>query len=276
MVRVNTPSSEVSRAANITVFADDMVEFLKSVHLDDPPTPVRILFDNDGISVWTTNQTRTLQVFADRWDMENYTIESPCVILVNPKELSDMLQTKSRGEVISIRADAHSAVEITNSGGGGFSIMPADEDECLTIPDRWVLPVKDGERIFPMFRNEKADWMIDIDIVMMRDILKDMTVAKAPYVELTLTEDGGKAESGHWTSKTTRSWTGVDFVWVKPHTADCTIRFTDNLKQILSTFHKDTTSVRISKHRDGAFVLIEANNGTKTVFVLATEAVKES
>lgn len=276
MARENTPNTAVSRKVDVSVPTSHLTTFLDAGTVDDPPTPVRILFDNDGASIWTTNQTRTLQVFIDRWNIDLASLAEPCVLLVNPKELSNLLKTKfDRDETVRITTDTHSMILIQGETKGA-EINPADEDECLTIPDRWVLPIEDGKRTFPMFRNEPADYIIEMSMIQLKNCLKDMKVAKAPYVELFLNEKNrgeGKCMAGHWTSKTTRSWSEIEYESViEP--SSWTIRFSQNLDTILRKFSTDTTEVRISKHREGAFVIIDSTDGEFTS-VLATEAVKE-
>ena len=275
MARENTPNTAVSRLVDITAATSHLTRFLDAGTVDDPPTPVRILFDNDGASIWTTNQTRTLQVFIDRWGVVA-SLAEPCVLLVNPKELSNLLKLKfPRAETVRITTDTHSMIRIQGETTGA-EINCADEDECLTIPDRWVLPIVDGVRTFPMFRNEPADYVIEMSMAQLKNCLKDMKVAKAPYVELFLNGKNrgeGRCMAGHWTSKTTRSWSDVEYESVIEPTS-WTIRFSENLDTIIRKFSTDTTEVRISKHRDGAFVIIDSTDGEFTS-VLATEAVKE-
>jgi hypothetical protein len=260
---------------DITAATSRLTPFLDAGTVDDPPTPVRILFDDDGASIWTTNQTRTLQVFVDRWNVLS-SLAKPCVLLVNPKELSNLLKLKfQRDETVRITTDTHSMIRIQGETTGA-EINCSDEDECLTIPDRWVLPIVDGVRTFPMFRNEPADYVIEMSMSQLKNCLKDMKVAKAPYVELFLNEKHrgeGRCMAGHWTSKTTRSWSDVEYDSVLEPTS-WTIRFSENLDTILRKFSTDTTEVRISKHREGAFVIIDSTDGEFTS-VLATEAVKE-
>ena len=273
-MREYTPSSEVPRRVDVSVNAGRFCTFLDAGTVDDPATPVRVLFTTEGASIWTTNQTRTLQVFIDRWDVVEGLPSADCVMLVNPKELSDMLKNKfGRDELVRIQTDVHKPIEISGESSGGASIMPSDEDECLTIPDRWVLPIVDGVRTFPMFRNEPDDHIITMSIDQLRRGLKDMTTAKAPYIEYTWSSGKAKCEAGHWTSKTSRSWSDVDFVAVKG-ADNWSIRFTDNLRTIIRRFDPATETVTISKHRDGQFVIIDSTDGEFTS-VLATEAVRE-
>ena len=154
---------------------------------------------------------------------------------------------------------------------GGAEVMPADEDDCLLIPDRWVLPHdENGNITFPMFNNEPATATAEISITELRKAYHEMTTAKAPYVVITF-DKKSEARSGHWTSKTTRSWVPLE----TKVTGSFTVSLTESFKTLLNLFHTETTMLRISKHDKGQFVALEAMDGPTTTAV-ATEAIKEA
>ena len=82
--------------------------------------------------------------------------------------------------------------------------MPADEDDCMTIPDRNILPIADDKRLFPMFENEPATSEAVFTNAELTKANMEMKTANAPYVVMTFNTES-EARSGHWNGKTTRS-----------------------------------------------------------------------
>lgn len=266
-----TPNSKVSRTAIVQVDGGEFADLLSRVTLDSPPAPVRILFEPAGVSVWTLNVAKTIQCLVTRWPLAGLKVKQPCVILADPKDLCDVVRAKSRGEAIRISTKANEPIMIGTKNHGGAEVMPADEDDCLLIPDRWVLPHDaDGNITFPMFDNEPATATAEVSIIELRKALHEMTTAKAPYVVITF-DSKSEARSGHWTSKTTRSWVPLD----AKVQGSFTVSFTESFKTLLSLFHHTTTMLRVSKHEKGQFVALEAMDGPSTTAV-ATEAIKEA
>ena len=142
-----TPNSKVSRSVRISANGASLAGFLSRLALDSPPLPVRILFEPEGASCWTMNAGKTLMVMFDKHPIDGLKVKQPCVIICNPKELSDLVRSKSRGETVKVSTEASEPIRITTKSNGGAEIMPADEDDCLTIPDRNILPIADDQRI---------------------------------------------------------------------------------------------------------------------------------
>tara|TARA_R110001592_G_scaffold67354_6_gene206563 strand:- start:9726 stop:10535 length:810 start_codon:yes stop_codon:yes gene_type:complete len=266
-----TPNSKVSRTASVQVDGGEFADLLNRVTLDSPPAPVRILFESSGVSVWTLNVSKTIQCLITRWPLAGLKVKEPCVILADPKDLSDVVRAKSRGEAIRISTNASEPIMIGTKNQGGAEVMPADEDDCLLIPDRWVLPHdENGNITFPMFDNQPATATAEISVEELRKAYHEMMTAKAPYVVITF-DNKSEARSGHWTSKTTRSWVPLEAKVNGPFT----MSMTESFKTLLNLFHSSTTMLKISKHEDGQFVAIEAMDGPSTTTV-ATEAIKEA
>tara|TARA_R110000803_G_scaffold27167_5_gene63609 strand:- start:241 stop:690 length:450 start_codon:yes stop_codon:yes gene_type:complete len=148
--------------------------------------------------------------------------------------------------------------------------MPADENDCMTIPDRNIMPIADDKRLFPMFDDEPATSEAVFSHTELTKANMEMKTANAPYVVMTFA-DKSEARSGHWNGKTTRSWTPIESTLTG---APFTVSFTDTLNDVISVLTGTTDSLKVSKHTKGQFVVIESLTGHKTTIV-ATEAIKE-
>lgn len=265
-----TPNSKVSRTANIQVNSGSLARFLSRVTTDTPAVPLRLLFTNDGVSCWTMNAGKTLMVMLDNEPLDDYKVKEPCVLVCNPKELGDMVRSKGKGEVVRIKTAAGEAIVVSTKGRGGVEVMPADEDDCMTIPDRNTLPISDGKRLFPMFDNEPATSEALLTNHELRKALSEMVTANAPYVVMTL---GPKSEarSGHWNGKTNRSWTPLTATVSGP---EFTVSFTDSLKTLIGVLRSEETPLKVSKHHKGQFVVVETLS-EPFITIVATEAIKE-
>lgn len=265
-----TPNSKVTRSARIEANGGSLANFLSRLALDTPAMPVRILFENDGASCWTMNAGKTLMVMLDRWAIDGLKVKEPCAIVCNPKELADLVRVKSRGDTVRVTTAANEPIVVSTKSHGGAEVMPADEDDCLTIPDRNVLPVKDGKRLFPMFDNEPATSEAILTTGELTKAYMEMQTANAPYVTVSF-DAKSEARSGHWGSKTTRSWTPVDATFSG---SPFTVSFTDSLKTVLSVLTAAGTDLKVSKHHKGHFMALETTAGNQTT-IIATEAIKE-
>lgn len=262
----------------------DATEFsaiLRRAAFDTPPAPIRVLFTIDGISIWTMDLAKQAGVFMTGEMPSTYTISAskadmvkgvrnPCVMLVCPRELADMLDAKCSGESVRISTDANEKIVVKLRDGSGFDLLPADESECLTIPPSLAFPIgSEGFRTFGAADGAEATFACSMSLADLRKGIVDMQMSKAPYVEFKFDRRGSVCCSGHWTRKTSKSWTQVDAKIV--HGDMTTIRFTDNLSKLLSRFGPHTETIGISTHDDVSLVLLESRG----CLVVTTEAIKE-
>jgi len=265
-----TPNSKVSRTARIEADGASLAAFFSRLALDNPAVPVKVLFEPEGASCWTMNAGKTLMVLLNRWAITGLKVKDPCVIVCNPKELSDLIRAKSRGGAVRLTTAANEPIAITTKDHGGAEVMPADEDDCLTIPDRNVLPYgPDGERLFPMFDNEPPTYTATLGLPELTKASMEMQTAGAPYVSVSF-DAKSEARAGHWNGKTTRSWTPLEVL--KRTGGPFTVSFTDTLKSLISVLNGAGDVVKVSKHHKGHFVVIECTTTT----IIATEAIKET
>jgi len=255
----------------IQVNGGEFANLLSAVCMDSPPVPVKILFENEGISIGGLNVSKTIQTILTRWPVSGLKVKEPCVLLTDPKELGDIVRAKSRGEMIRITTSASHPISISTRNNGGAEVMPTEEEDCLIIPDRWLMPKNEkGDILFPMFENEPATHSAIVSIQELRKAVHEQITAKAPYVVITF-DKKGEARSGHWSGKQIRSWTPLE---MEIHGEPFKVAFTESLKTILNTFGTTTTQVKISKHEKGQFAVLESIDGHNTR-VIATEAIRE-
>ena len=269
-----TPNSPVSRNVKVRTTVRSLSSVLRTATLDDSPAPVRLLFRTTGaISVWTHDIARTMQVYVVNWRFDDLKVKEDCILLVDPKEAYSCITSKfGPDEVVKITTEAAQPIVFKNRSGASLTIMPADEDECNMCPDRWVLPYHpDGTRTFPMFDEQNGAYC-DIALSELRKGLSDMATAKAPYVEFSFSPAGSVCQAGHWSAKTVKARTPVD---THTLTEPFTVRFTENLSTILGRFSSDTITLRLTKHPQAPFVVIDTLAGSKWCSVVATEAIKE-
>ncbi len=262
-----TPNSEVARKVNARVDAAALSGVLSRVVLDNPPAPVRVLLTDDGLSVWTHDNAKTLQVLLTETSVADLKVDEPCVLLIEPKSFSDLLRAKFGDRTVKITTDASEPITIKSKDGATAVYHAADEDDCNIVPDHWVLPSDDdGRRVFPMFDSEAATTVVTTLRSELQRGLTDMKVAKAPYVVFSFKGAGSTCESGHWGSKTNRSSSPIA---ADVDGADVEICFTDRLAAVLASL--DGESITLQKHEKGQFVILEGTSVT----VVATEAVRE-
>lgn len=268
-----TPNdTSISRKVNVRVRANCLADLCDTVTIENPPQPIRLVITEDGGTIWTHDTSRTAQVLVNDYPLAGLRIKEPCVLLVQPRQFSELLRAKFKDEAVEIETDKAEPITIKSKSGASVVYHAADEDDTATVPDHWILPVDgDGNRVFPMFDNEPATSKILIDTDEVKRGLLDMRIANAPYVEFNFSDSGSFAQSGHWGAKTNQSRT--------PITADidgeaCTVNFTENLADIISRF-KGSTQVEIQRHNKGGLFVISSADGPD-VTIVATEAVRES
>ena len=270
-------SLDISRRVRVMLDASEFSSILRRAAFDTPPAPVRVLFSIDGITIWTMDLAKQAGVFINLEVPSTYSlradedgVRNPCVMLVCPRELADMLDAKCSGEAVRISTDANEKIVVKLRDGSGFDLLPADESECLTIPPSLTFSIgSEGFRTFPSADGAEATFACSMSLEEIRKGTVDMQMSKAPYVEFRFDRRGSTCCSGHWTRKSSKSWTQIDATIV--HGDMTTIRFTDNLAKLLSRFGPYTETVGISTHEDVGLVLLE----TPGCLVVATEAIKE-
>lgn len=262
-----TPNSEVSRTASIRISANECADILRRVVLDKPSNPVRVLFTDEGVSVWTHDLAKTIQVLITDADVA-LKVKEPCVLLIDPEPFANLLDKKFSGEMVQITTKANRPIVIKNRAGAKSVFHPADEDDCFLIPDRWLLPKNDdGWFILPMKDNEVCTTKVTIDRHSLANGMTDMKVANAPYVVFNFGPKKSSCSSGHWGTKTNQSHTNIKATVEGDETE---VVFTESLGVVLS--HTDEDTFVLYKHKDIPFVVVESGDTT----IIATEAQRES
>lgn len=268
-----TPNdASLSRKVSVRVRANCLADLCDTVTIENPPQPVRLVISEDGGTIWTHDTSRTAQVLVNDYPLAGLRIKEPCVLLVQPRQFSELLRAKFKDEAVEIETDSTKPIHIKAKSGASVVYHAADEDDCATVPDHWILPVDDdGNRVFPMFDDEPATSKIVVDTDEIKRGLLDMRIANAPYVEFVFADAGSYAQSGHWGAKTNQSKTPIT---ADIEGDDCVVCFTENLADIISRF-KGSTQVEIQRHNKGGLFVISAADGPD-VTIIATEAVRES
>jgi len=268
-----TPNSQVSRTARIEADGPALAAFFARLAMDNPAVPVKVLFEPKGATCWTMNAGKTLMVLLNQWVISGLKVKEPCVIVCNPKELSDLIRAKSRGGAVRLTTAANKPIAITTKDHGGAEVMPADEEDCMTIPDRNVLPhdTATGHRLFPMFDNEPPTYTATLALPELTKASMEMQTAGAPYVSVSF-DAKSEARAGHWNGKTTRSWSPIEVL--KRTGGPFTVSFTDTLKSLISVLNGAGDVFKVSKHHKGQFLVVECTTGATTI--VATEAIKET
>jgi len=271
---MNTPNQNYEAELDVRVDSTSLAEALDVVALDSPAVPVKCVFDNDGMTVWTHDSARTIQVCVDTFPLKDYrTVKGNCAVVVNPDTMSTLLKSKFTGTVELSAED--SKVNIRSKGGSRVSYFAADEDECNTIPDHWRLGADDGWVTFPMLDNKRATTRAMVSVDELSAGLVDMKVSGAPYVVFTLNPGDSPSfcRSGHWGAKSTDSLTIVE-ADVEGETIE--VCFTTALQSVLQRF-PGSSKVMIQKHEDAPFFVMHSLPGSDgDIQVVATEAVREA
>ena len=249
------------------VGAASLAGLMEKVCADSPPNPVRVLFTEDGASVWTHDMAKTVQILATDYPLEGLKVKKPCLVLVDPRSFGELLATKFTGAV-QITTKAGEPIIIKEKGGANVVYHPADEDDCHCVPDHWVMPSdSDGWIVFTMFDEEKATTRVTISRDELHRGIIDMQVAKAPYVVFEFGGAGSTCASGHWGSKTNRSHSTVE---ARVEGDDCAVCFTENLGMLITKFTSET--VVLQKHERAPFVVIQSG----AITMVASEAQRET
>jgi hypothetical protein len=260
-------SSELSRTADIMVSADELSASLSAIITDNPPAPVRLMLtQSTGLSVWTYDNAKTLQVLVDNKRLKGLKVKDDCILLVEPKAFSELLSAKFSGQNVRIQTSANKPITVKTKAGGQAVYHAADEDECHTVPDHWRLK-KDssGTYTYPMFEDESSTLIVKVSRSELQRGLVDMQVAKAPYVVFSFGKKS-TCSSGHWGAKSNQSTSPIEADIIQGSGEVC---FTSNLTTILKALDGD--SITIQKHDKGTFLVLDAD----TTSIVATEAIRE-
>ena len=267
-----TPNQPYEAELAVRVDSSSLAEALDVVALDSPAVPVKCVFGNDGLTVWTHDSARTIQVCIDQFPLKDYKADEDCSVVVNPDTMSALLKSKFNGTVELSAED--SKIGIRDKGGARVSYYAADEDECNTIPDHWRTGMNEGWVTFPMLDDKSATTRAMISVESLSNGLVDMKVSGAPYVVFTLNpgESPSFCRSGHWGAKSTDSLTIIDADVEGEQVEVC---FTTALQSVLSRF-PNSGKVMIQKHKDAPFFVMHSLPGSDgDIMVVATEAVRE-
>ena len=159
---------------------------------------------------------------------------------------------------------------IESKSGGTTTLYPPDLDECLVVPDHWVLPFTSGWINFPMLKDTpKAETRITITQSELQKGITDMRVAGASYCVFEFTDGGSHASSGHWATKETTSTTSIE---AKVEGEDTKVAFPDLLGAVAGCYSKET-DLLIFKHSETPFFVITDKDDS--VRLLVTEAQNE-
>lgn len=268
-----SPNNAYDGELNIRVDSSSLADALDIVSLDSPAVPVKVVFDSDGMSVWTHDSARTVQVCMDGVPLKDYKADEPCSVVVNPDTMSTLLKAKF-SSTVELKNDS-SQVSIRDKDGSRVSYYAADEDECNTIPDHWRLGTDEGWLTFPMLDNQRATTRVLVSLDELRQGLVDMKVSGAPYVVFTFNPGDSPSfcRSGHWGAKSTDSLTIVQ-ADVEGEQAE--VCFTTALASVLSRF-PSSGKVMLQKHKDAPFFVMHTLPGSDgNIQVVATEAVREA
>tara|TARA_R110000851_G_scaffold108116_9_gene229036 strand:+ start:8041 stop:8838 length:798 start_codon:yes stop_codon:yes gene_type:complete len=262
-----TPNSHVSRNAIIRVSASSLSKTLKRIVMDKPANPVRMLLTDDGVSIWTHDISGTMNLLLTDSKVDDLKVKEPCVLLISPDAFSDLLNTKFGNEIVQITTDANKPIEIKNRNGSRTVYHPADEDDCATVPDRWVMPKdKKGWVKIPQKDNEVCTTRITISRDSLSQGLVDMKVAKAPYIVFSFDKKSSTCSSGHWGAKNNQSYSSIE---AEVEGEKVEINLSEILAGILSRCEGNTFV--INKHKDVPFIVIECGDTT----LIVAETIRE-
>ena len=267
MISMTSPNKITNQTAKVRANASHLAKQIGRIVIDKPSNPVRIGFTGDGMSIWTHDLSKTVQVYLSDSEINGLTVKDDCVIMVDPSSFVDLLTTKYGSQPIQISTKAGEVINIKDQDGSQAVFHPADEDDCVSIPDRWFLPSdNDGWVLLPMKDNERCTTRIKITRSNLQKGLIDMKVANAPYVVFTFSDKGSSCASGHWGAKTNQSRSRID---ADVEGEDVEVVFTDTLNTILSKSDGDVFIIQ--KHKDVGFAVVDCGD----IRFVATEAQRE-
>tara|TARA_R110002050_G_scaffold7274_2_gene28428 strand:+ start:33946 stop:34743 length:798 start_codon:yes stop_codon:yes gene_type:complete len=251
-----TPNTSVNRNVNIQTDATSLAKAIRRVCVDKPSSPVRMLLRNEGISIWTHDMAKTMNIFLTDSEVDELKVKNDCILLISPDDFSDLLSTKFRGQQIQIQTKANQPIKIRNQTGSSVIYHPADEGDCAMVPDRWYMEKDDKGWIkIPQKNNESCTSKITISRASLKQGLIDMKVANAPYIVFNFSTTKSTCSSGHWASKANQSHSVIE---AEVEGEDVEIGLSNSLEKLLSICNGD--SFTIHKHKDVPFVTIECSD----------------
>lgn len=205
-----TPNTESNMDISLTISAASLRGLLEKVNINGAIDPVKVMFTDDGATIWAHDANKTLQVFLNDHPLEDYTLKSEagCMIL-ETKKVAEMLASKFGSAKIKVTGATGEPIQMS-SKGSTLTYYPPSEDECFVVPDHWVLPMNDeGTLVFPMLNNETSTLIASMHPEELKKALTDMRVSGSTYACITFGKES-ISESGHWASKSNTSKTPID------------------------------------------------------------------
>lgn len=258
-----TPNTASNMNVKLKVKASSLKELLEHVNVNNSIDPVKVLFTDEGATIWAHDANKTLQIFIDEAVLDSYELKSDAgSIVFESKRVSEMLAAKFGNEVVSISAKAGSAIEF-KSGKSSMQYYPPSEDECFVVPDHWVLPSNDeGDIVYPMLEDAESTLRVNIHPDELKKALTDMRVANASYASIQFSKDDAVSESGHWANKSNTSKTSIEATVIR---GKGSVTFPEVLGSVISRLDG---SADIQKHDETPFFIIRSG----TTRILVTEA----
>lgn len=265
-----TPNDTLSEDCELLVSADSLCGLMDLLDIEDLLNPVKVMFTNDGATVWAHDANKTIQAFIQDYELEKYNLKSePTYLVLEPKRMRDLLKSKFSGKQVKITRPSGGAMTVESKTGGTTTIYPPDLDECLVVPDHWVLPMEKGWLKFPMLPDTpKAESRVSITGAELTKGITDMRVAGASYCVFSF-DKKSEASSGHWATKETASTTPIEATL---EGEPCSVAFPDLLGAVAGCYSNDETLV-VFKHTATPFFVI--TNANDSVRLLVTEAQNE-
>ena len=261
-----TPNTETNMDLDLNVDSNSLAGLLQHVNINGQIDPVKVMFDDQGATIWAHDVNKTLQVFIDSYEMEDYDLKSePGCIVLETKKVAEMLQMKFKGR-ITLKASAGKPCTFTDSSGSSLTYYPPSEDECYVVPDHWVLPVNaDGMLTFPMLKDAESTLRVTLHPDELRKALIDMRTAGATYACIEFEKNESISTAGHWTAKANTSRTVVD---ADIKVGSGSVTFPEVLAAVSDRIDGDV--VEIQKHDDAPFFLLSSE--VDSTRILVTEA----
>lgn len=263
MGKKETPNTSTNMKVKIKVKASSLKNLLEHANINNSIDPVKILFNEEGATIWAHDANKTLQIFIDDFALDDYELKSESgSIVFESKRVADILSAKFGNDVITIIADAGSPVSM-RSKGSSMSYYPPSEDECFVVPDHWVLPSSDsGDIQYPMLEDAESTLRVAIHPDELKKALTDMRVANASYAAITFADGESLSESGHWASKSNSSKTTIEATVVR---GKGSVTFPEVLGSVIDRLNG---SADIQKHEETPFFIIRSGSTR----ILVTEA----
>lgn len=263
MGKETTPNSSSNMKVKIKVKASSLKNLLEHVNINNSIDPVKILFTDEGATIWAHDANKTLQIFIDDFNLDDYELKSESGSMVfETKKVAEMISAKFNSQTIEITADAGKPIEFKTKESS-MQYYPPSEDECFVVPDHWVLPCSDsGDISYPMLDDAESTLRVNIHPDELKKALTDMQVANASYASIQFGKDGAVSESGHWASKSNTSKTEIDATLIR---GNGSVTFPEILGSVISRLNG---SADIQKHEETPFFIIRSGSTR----ILVTEA----